>query len=106
MSQTVIVKKAARSFRVGEVLLLNCCDTGDLYGVLRGAFIIREIKHQSDTGVSFFLGPQFPRLHGNTEGGYQPYTQEQRSYLLEFARGQILQRLSGAPVTCLIEEAP
>jgi len=90
------IRKAARNFKTGEVLYLYGCDTGDLYGVLRGAFWIAEIKYQSDTGVSFFLHQVFPREpKANT-----------RTYLVEFARDQVLTRLSGPTPSYLIEEAP
>lgn len=97
--KTTLVRKAARQFRAGEVLYLVCCDTGDLYGVLRGAFLITEVKHQSDTGVSFFLRHQFVDPDN-------PWSGPKRSYLVEFARGQKLYRLVGTPVTFVIEETP
>lgn len=97
--KTMLIRKAARQFRTGEVLYLFGCDTGDLYGVLRGAFVITEVKHQSDTGVSFFLRHQFIDSD-------HPWSGPKRSYLVEFARGQKLYRLAGTPVSFVIEEPP
>jgi len=98
--KTQLVRKAARQFRTGEVLYLFGCDTGpELYGVLRGAFVITEKKHQSDTGVSFFLRHQYVQPN-------KPWSGPGRSYLVEFARDQLLYRLSGTPVTFVIRELP
>lgn len=97
---TVLIHKQANRFKTGQVLYLVGCDTGrNMYGVLRGAFMITEVKHQSDTGVSFFLRHQFV-------GTNQPWAGPSRSYLVEFARTQKLYRLSGPPVSFIIEEGP
>lgn len=94
-----LIRKEAKRFKVGETLYLYGCDTGDLYGLLCGAFRIDEIKNQSDTGVSFFLEPWEAGV-----GGVKKY--HSRTYLVEFARTARLTRIRGAAVTYMIEETP
>lgn len=93
-----LIRKQARGFRTGEILYLHSCDTGELYGTLRGSFMIGEIKHQSDTGVSFFIDACFP--------GQSTLRPTQGHFLVEFARDQLLYRLAGEPLTQIIEEEP
>lgn len=93
-NETWLIPKQANRFSVGEVMFLFGCDTPQ-YGTVRGPLLIEEIKHQSDTGVSFFLMPIGPIGAPRA-----------RKYLIEFARTQILHRLSGPPVLTVIEEMP
>jgi hypothetical protein len=83
---------------VGELLFLYGCDTGDLYGMLKGPFEITAIKHRSDTGVTFFIGACFP--------GQSSLRPTQGIFVVEFLRDQQLYRLAGEPLSTIIEEEP
>lgn len=103
-TNSVLTRKQANRFIHGEVLYLFGCQTN--WGLVTGAYVITEIRHQSDTGVSFMLQPQFPQLHGAAGTGYQPWANQTRGYFLEFGRTQMLHKISGPPVTYVIQEVP
>lgn len=96
-NNTVLIRKQARGFRVDEVLFLyNCRDV--YHGILSGPFWIREIKHMTDTTVTFIVWPAVGRGFG---GAWKAGV---RSYALEFLRDQPLHRISGPIVSTIIEE--
>lgn len=86
-NNTRLIRKQANRFSAGEVLYLFGCRYAGAW--LRGPYTIREIRYQSDTGVSFSLRALFS-------------DQVQRAFV-EFGRTAELTRMAGPPLAYVIE---
>lgn len=107
-----LIRKQARSFRVGEWLFLFECYDGYDNTTLRGPYLITEVKHHTDSTVTFFTKPiqhvRFGKTHNGLDtivgksphgtyiaGGYRSF---------EFDRGAELHRIAGLPLPEIIRE--
>jgi hypothetical protein len=89
-TNTCLIRKQARSVRVGETLLIDHIGHRRLAPNFRGPFVVREVKHHTERTVTFILS----FLDGRHAGG------------VETLRDEIVTRISGPPISCVIQEEP
>jgi hypothetical protein len=107
-----LIRKQARGFRVGEWLyLFECYDAYD-GKTLRGPYLITEVKHHTESTVTFMTKPIRHVYFGQVYSGIDTVVANSPhgTYvahghrMFEFSRDAELHRLAGEPVTFVVQE--
>lgn len=107
-----LIRKQARGFRVGEWLyLFECYDAYD-NSTLRGAYLITEVKHHTESTVTFVTKPIRFVSFGTRYNGLSTMVASDPNgsfiadghRMFEFDRRAELHRIAGVPLGYVIQE--